>query len=328
MPPLSSASCCAARAPRRPSTNPFCPTSVPPPCSMHYNSVRNADDHSSGPPEPLRVRSAADLAAADPAALAEAARTFGEREVERVTAGTGCDDRERVAQVLQRCGGDPDQAIEVLIEELAAEEEGGCCGGGGGEGDGRGAGDAAAAAAASGSEAPQQGQQQQQAPASGEVLRGGAVQQQAAASDQQQDQRQESEQQQPASTAVRLVLTPHPADPGRICAALQPSTQQQQAQQEQGEMAQQDASPGSAADGKQQRKAKGVKVGKGAKAAAAHVGRNTRCPCGSKQKYKSCCGARRAERGGVAVGRSVGKPDDGADSVAATAAAQLQVLYI
>ncbi|KAI3426257.1 hypothetical protein D9Q98_008632 [Chlorella vulgaris] len=86
---------------------------------MHYNSVRNAGDHGTGPPEPLRLLAAA---AADLAAVAAAARCFGREEVQQVMQGTGCSNPERVSRVLERCGGCAEQAIEQLIEQMGEEE--------------------------------------------------------------------------------------------------------------------------------------------------------------------------------------------------------------
>ncbi|KAL4448444.1 hypothetical protein ABPG75_005663 [Micractinium tetrahymenae] len=222
---------------------------------MHYNSVRNADDYGAGPPAPLRVRSAAQLAAADPAALAAAQRSFGEREVDQVMAGTGCADRARAARALEQCGGSVDQAIELLIEQLGQEEEGEEHAGDAAHA-GAPAGQAAAAAAqpaAAAGQEPRGPQQAQQAASHAGEQRGAAAasteEQQAARTSQQHvagpaaggEQRQEAAaQQQGQWCRIRLELALDPDDPaGRARVALFPAPPQQAQQMQQAQQAQQ-----------------------------------------------------------------------------------------
>jgi hypothetical protein len=299
---------------------------------MHYNSVRCADDYGSGPPQPVRVAVAA---AADPAALAAAARRFGQSEVDQVVAGTGCADSERVSRVLSQCGGSVDQAIEQLIEELGRE------------------GDGSADAAEAGGGQPQAAgqpedaeQQQQQQVAS--------VPQQAAASRPGPEEQQQHEPgrggQQPALAAqaplscqVRLELRPLPCDPGSMAVLLHaPAADapllQQPAEpagvQQRGAAAQLPEDPGGAAALQQRRGAKRSSGKKGVRVKEAKVaGRNQRCPCGSTRKYKNCCGVLRGERGATAVGGTAGGGAAG-DEVGgprvddAAVVKQLQVLHI
>ncbi|KAK9914813.1 hypothetical protein WJX75_000887 [Coccomyxa subellipsoidea] len=81
----------------------------------HYNSVRRADDHTSGPPLPIaiaeRVPTSAEKAAA---------RSWGAAEEDLVMRGTGCYDSAAVQQALDDAHGNADQAIEIVIEQLAS----------------------------------------------------------------------------------------------------------------------------------------------------------------------------------------------------------------
>ena len=280
-------------------------------------------------------------AAADPAALAARARAFGAWEVDQVVAGTGCADRERIARVLEDCGGSTDQAIELLVEQLGQEEEE--------EADGGVAAGAAAASAGTAASGQQQGERQQAGAASPGTEQAGR--QQAAA--QQELRRQagailpsdastrvtaEQWQRQCGDDCIRLELRKHPADPHRITAALlaagAPGERQQQPaavppdeqQQEQlagaaaEEAAAEEAAAEEASDSKGRKRVSGSRRGvklKGGKVAA-HPARNQRCPCGSTRKYKNCClhGAKQQEAAGKASPASSG------------ASTQMQVLYI
>lgn len=327
---------------------------------MHYNSVRNADDYGSGPPAPIRVRSAAELAAASPAALVAAQRSFGEREVARVVAGTGCDDRQRAARVLEQCGGSVDQAIELLIEQLGEEEEqqqqeqeqkqeqdqeqeGGAA-------PAAAMPEAAAArdAAAAGLGAQGAGQAQQAAGDSGGPECPVAApaeerrQQQAAAPAAGVEQRLQDGRQGPEGWGrVRLELALDPDDPaGGARVALFPAGPQH-AQQDQQEHSMQHAQqacscPGGAAPTREQdagaavcdeqrgsRERPGRKGARLKAKAVSHPGRNKPCPCGSKVKFKDCC-ARKERR---KVSGSQGEAGHNLDAAVA-AAAQLKVLLI
>lgn len=264
--------------------------------------MRNADDHSSGPPEPLRPCSSG--AAANGGSAAAAQPLFGGAEVDRVVEGTGCCDRQRVAAVLQQCGGSVEQAIEQLIEQLGQEGEEDCGSGGGG----------------GGATPPQEDPQQQAA-----AQQGGAD---AGTAQQARQERQEAAQQEAAAPqqqaqqlgedSIRLELRPRPGDPGRVAVALHPAAGTQQAQ---------DAAAGTGGEpaGGRREAAGGkrdTRVRVGSKHKVAHPSRNSRCPCGSKLKYKSCCGVRRAgqSRSGAAA------TDEGGD--AATASNHLKALFI
>lgn len=284
---------------------------------MHYNSVRLADDYSSGPPEPIRLRAAAAGAAAAAAAAAAPGRSFGSAEVDQVVAGTGCCDRERISRVLEQCGGSVDAAIELLVEQLAAEPEEGE------EGEEEQASAEAAAAvpaavqqgdAAAG--APGEQQQAQEAPAAGAQPAAAA----AAAG-------QPGQPHQPSDDAIRLELRPAPGDPCIITAVLQPVELQQAPQQQErepddtaGAAASADAAAAADAGTGGKHGKRGVRI----KYKPTHAGRNQRCPCGSKKKFKSCCG----------TGRSHAAPSapacDGQPAAAAAdgVAAKLQALDI
>ncbi|KAL4438223.1 hypothetical protein ABPG77_010584 [Micractinium sp. CCAP 211/92] len=310
---------------------------------MHYNSVRNADDYGSGPPAPLRLGSAADLSAADPAALSAAQRSFGEREVARVLAGTGCADGARAARALEQCRGNVDEAIELLIEQMGEEEE---------EEEGGGASPAAAAPEAAAAQedaasAREAQSAQQEAAPSGE--RQGAAAASAAERRQQVVSGPVSSNQQLLRDGgqrpedwgrVRLELALDPDDPGggaRV--ALFPAGPQhaQHDQQEQGTqhashdcITQEEAQGlgagaaaaggpvGSEEAGGKERASR--KVARLKAKAVSHPGRNKPCPCGSKVKYKDCCA--RKDR------RKAGSDSGAACAAAAVAAAQLKVLLI
>ncbi|KAK9830321.1 hypothetical protein WJX72_010989 [[Myrmecia] bisecta] len=96
----------------------------------HYNSVRLADDFGRGPPLPLEL-------GGGPMRPSKPARKVGEwsaKDEERVMQGTGCYDAGARQQAIRDAAGKADQAIELLIERLAAEaadepSANGCAGG-------------------------------------------------------------------------------------------------------------------------------------------------------------------------------------------------------
>lgn len=313
---------------------------------MHYNSVRNADDYGSGPPAPLRVGSAADLSAADPAALSAAQRSFGEREAARVLAGTGYADGARAARALEQCRGNVGEAIELLIEQLGNEEEE--------EGDGGGAVPAATAPEAAAVQEDAAGGREprgaQQAASPSGKQQGATA---AAAAEQRRhpvagpvpsDQRllRNGGQRPEDWSRVRLELALDPDEPGggaRV--AIFPAGPQhaQHDQKEQGTqhalhdcITQEEAQglgAGAAAaggpvgseeaGGKERASRKGARL----KAkAVSHPGRNKPCPCGSKVKYKDCCARKDRRKAGSDPGAAC------AADTAAVAAAQLKVLLI
>lgn len=71
----------------------------------HYNSVRRADDHTTGPALPSAIAERTPTSAEK-----AAARSWGPTEEEQVVQGTGCyDDPAVVRQALEDVHGDPDQ---------------------------------------------------------------------------------------------------------------------------------------------------------------------------------------------------------------------------
>ncbi|XP_059284329.1 OVARIAN TUMOR DOMAIN-containing deubiquitinating enzyme 7 isoform X2 [Lycium ferocissimum] len=96
----------------------------------HYNSVRLKEDSCTGPASPIIIKADADLSAKSREVIA-AAKSKGDTgrnivqvgSVKVVMAGSGCDDREKVKQVLQQVGGDVDAALEFLIAEQGSEDQ-------------------------------------------------------------------------------------------------------------------------------------------------------------------------------------------------------------
>lgn len=101
---------------------------------QHYNSVRNAGDHSSGaPPEPIVLQQVSATAAAAAAATAAGKGAvacsggpggdWGEREERMVCRNSGCHDRALVRKALEEVKGDVDAAVEKVIEALSHQAE-------------------------------------------------------------------------------------------------------------------------------------------------------------------------------------------------------------
>lgn len=96
----------------------------------HYNSVRLKEDSCTGPASPIIIKADADLSAKSREAIA-ASKSKGDTgrnlvqagSAKVVMAGSGCDDREKVEQVLRQVGGDVDAAIEFLIAEQGCEDQ-------------------------------------------------------------------------------------------------------------------------------------------------------------------------------------------------------------
>lgn len=72
----------------------------------HYNSVRRADDHTSGPPLPIAIAERAPTSAEK-----AAARSWGAAEEDLVMRGTGCYDSAAVQQALEDAHGNADQVL-------------------------------------------------------------------------------------------------------------------------------------------------------------------------------------------------------------------------
>lgn len=97
---------------------------------QHYNSVRNAGDHSSGaPPEPIVLQQVSAAAAAAAAGKGAGAGSggpggdWGEREERMVCRNSGCHDRALVRKALEEAKGDVDAAVEKVIEALSHQAE-------------------------------------------------------------------------------------------------------------------------------------------------------------------------------------------------------------
>ncbi|XP_077224383.1 SEC-C motif-containing protein / OTU-like cysteine protease family protein isoform X3 [Tasmannia lanceolata] len=93
----------------------------------HYNSVRIKEDICSGPARPIVIKADADLATSSHQAKAQTTKSKGissknvvdTQSVKIVMSGTGCENAEKVKQVLLDVDGDIDAAIEFLT---AAQE--------------------------------------------------------------------------------------------------------------------------------------------------------------------------------------------------------------
>nr|XP_025885622.1 OTU domain-containing protein 3 isoform X3 [Solanum lycopersicum] len=96
----------------------------------HYNSIRLREDSCTGPAIPIIIKADADLSAKSREVIA-AAKSKGdtsrnmvqEGSVKMVMAGSGCDNKQKVEQVLRQVGGDVDAAIEFLIAEQGSEDQ-------------------------------------------------------------------------------------------------------------------------------------------------------------------------------------------------------------
>ncbi|XP_030975072.1 OVARIAN TUMOR DOMAIN-containing deubiquitinating enzyme 7 isoform X1 [Quercus lobata] len=96
----------------------------------HYNSVRLKEDPCDGPARPIIIKADADLSATAHQPKAGARRSkegtgvdnIHAGSIKMVMAGSGCENAEKVKQVLGQVYGDVDAAIEFLIAEQGAEE--------------------------------------------------------------------------------------------------------------------------------------------------------------------------------------------------------------
>uniref|UniRef100_A0A2N9FE21 OTU domain-containing protein n=1 Tax=Fagus sylvatica TaxID=28930 RepID=A0A2N9FE21_FAGSY len=93
----------------------------------HYNSVRLKEDTCDGPARPIIIKVDADLSATAHAAVRWSKEGTGEDNIhagsiKMVMAGSGCENAEKVKQVLGQVYGDVDAAIEFLIAEQGTEE--------------------------------------------------------------------------------------------------------------------------------------------------------------------------------------------------------------
>ncbi|KAI9089327.1 hypothetical protein K1719_029606 [Acacia pycnantha] len=96
----------------------------------HYNSVRLKTDPGDGPARPIVIKADADLSATSHQAKVTANKsqrqagreTFQSGSIKLVMAGSGCENAEKVEQILEQVNGDVDAAIEFLIAEQGTEE--------------------------------------------------------------------------------------------------------------------------------------------------------------------------------------------------------------
>lgn len=94
----------------------------------HYNSVRSKDDPCNGPAQPIIIKVDADLSATSVQAKAVSSTkagiakdSFDAGSLKLVMAGSGCENAEKVKQVLLEVDGDVDAAIEFLIAEQESD---------------------------------------------------------------------------------------------------------------------------------------------------------------------------------------------------------------
>ncbi|KAK9012937.1 hypothetical protein V6N11_040967 [Hibiscus sabdariffa] len=96
----------------------------------HYNSVRSKEDPCNGPAIPIIIKADADISASSNQAKAAVSKPKGAAvkdsintgSIKLVMAGSGCENSEKVEQVLLQVDGDVDAAIEFLVAEQGAEE--------------------------------------------------------------------------------------------------------------------------------------------------------------------------------------------------------------
>ncbi|KAF7136382.1 hypothetical protein RHSIM_Rhsim08G0099200 [Rhododendron simsii] len=96
----------------------------------HYNSVRLKEDTSNGPARPIIIKADADLSALSCKAKAALTKSKGGAgknvihadSIKLVMAGSGCEDAKKVEQILRQVGGDVDAANEFLIAEQATAD--------------------------------------------------------------------------------------------------------------------------------------------------------------------------------------------------------------
>ncbi|KDO79147.1 hypothetical protein CISIN_1g030016mg [Citrus sinensis] len=94
----------------------------------HYNGVRLKEDSCIGSARPIIIKADADISAASiqsktvTSKLKGAAGIINAGSIKLVMAGSGCENSEKVEEVLLQVGGDVDAAIEFLIAEQGTEE--------------------------------------------------------------------------------------------------------------------------------------------------------------------------------------------------------------
>ncbi|XP_020100171.1 OTU domain-containing protein 3 isoform X1 [Ananas comosus] len=93
----------------------------------HYNSVRLKEDSCQGPALPINIKADANISRATHNPNIESKRSFHKSpwdvgSVKLVVAGTGCNNIDKVEQVLREVDGDVDTAIEFLIADQQASD--------------------------------------------------------------------------------------------------------------------------------------------------------------------------------------------------------------
>ncbi|XP_076936487.1 OVARIAN TUMOR DOMAIN-containing deubiquitinating enzyme 7-like isoform X2 [Bidens hawaiensis] len=96
----------------------------------HYNSVRLKDDPCNGPTLPIIIKADADLSVKSHKTNDAVSKTNGRsandaiklESIKTVKAGSGCEDEEKIQQVLLQVDGDVDAAIEFIIAGQGTED--------------------------------------------------------------------------------------------------------------------------------------------------------------------------------------------------------------
>ncbi|CAH1421129.1 unnamed protein product [Lactuca virosa] len=90
----------------------------------HYNSVRLKEDTCNGPTRPIIIKADADLSVKSHSHQPNAApKTIIQAEsIKTVKVGSGCDNEDKIQQVLLQVNGDVDAAIEIMIADEETEE--------------------------------------------------------------------------------------------------------------------------------------------------------------------------------------------------------------
>lgn len=97
----------------------------------HYNSVRLKEDPCDGPARPIIIKADTDLSAASHQVKGASSKSksgagrniIDAGSIKLVMVGSGCENAEKVEQVLVELSGDVDAAIEYLIAERETEED-------------------------------------------------------------------------------------------------------------------------------------------------------------------------------------------------------------
>ncbi|XP_073098979.1 OVARIAN TUMOR DOMAIN-containing deubiquitinating enzyme 7 isoform X3 [Elaeis guineensis] len=96
----------------------------------HYNSVRLKEDYCEGPAKPIIIKVDAEISATghnkkvtvNKSKGSSHKQTFDAQSVKMVMAGTGCQNVDKVEQVLREVDGDVDAAIEFLIADQESDD--------------------------------------------------------------------------------------------------------------------------------------------------------------------------------------------------------------